>query len=616
MALPRPKRLTSNKKRAASLTRQRFQQRLEVLEGTSCDDGDILNLPNWRTRQYRETEHDIIIEAELITEITDPCTCGAPLSAFQKWGPTKLAYLHDLPIRCKRTRVYYQKQRHRCTACNKTLSQPMAGADERHRFTTRLGDYIKQEGINLFRTFAELADEVGYSEQTIRDIVTAHAVQMEKVRRIDTPLWISIDEVYIEKQERCVITDPAGQRVIHMLPTNRKLELEVWLLQLPNRHKVRLVTIDMWTPYLGAVQRLLPTATIVVDRYHVHNLLNGGIKDVLGVVRDSMSYSEQRQYMRDPLILLTSRYHLEDVEKKGEEIDGENAHKPSQVEIRDKWLEEVPDVATAYWLKESFSDILQLRDRQKAEELTDHWLSRVEEFIEELHFKYQKEKGRKRDCPFANIHTTIKTWRPYILNYIDSKSICSSTVTSFFAEHVNKKLKSAKSLGNGIAFETIRMKAIHGGVMVKRRPPHPLSDQQPRSKAERPKKRREINPDSNLEQLKRAREDRDETKNLRPKPQTVPGWATRFLSTPFIPAPEATPGDLEVRKGGDVLQYNAPVSQGEADAAALPPLTPDVVVHVQTSKAEGETSTSGKQTVMGKRKRPKVAPNQLTMFLT
>lgn len=315
MPLPRPKRTTSNKKRAAPLTRQRFQQRLEVLKGTSCDDGDILNLPGWRTQRYKETEHDIMIEAELITVMTIRCACGAPPSAFQKWGPAKLAYLHDLPIRCKRTRVYYQKQRYRCTACNKTLSQPMAGADERHRLTARLGDYIRQEGLNLFRTFADLADEVGYSEQTIRDIVTAHAVKLEKERHIDTPFWISIDEVYIEKQERCVISDPVGQRVIHMLPTNSQIELEKWLLQLPSRHKVKLVTIDMWSPYLGAVQRLLPTAVIVVDRYHVHNLLNGGIKDVLGLVRNSMSYSEQRQYMRDPLILLTSRFHLEKEQK-------------------------------------------------------------------------------------------------------------------------------------------------------------------------------------------------------------------------------------------------------------------------------------------------------------
>jgi hypothetical protein len=160
------------------------------------------------------------------------------------------------------------------------------------------------------------------------------------------------------------------------------------------------------------------------------------------------------------------------------------------------------------------------------------------------------------------------------------------------------------------------MKAVHGGVMVKRRPPHPLSDRQARSKVVRLKKRREVNPDSNLEQLKRAREDRDETKNLRPKPQTVPGWAARFLSTSFLPAPEAPPSDSGVGKDGDVIQHDAPASQGDAGAAELSPLTPDVDVHVQAPTAEGKTSASEKLTVMGRRKRPKVVPNQLTMFLT
>jgi hypothetical protein len=279
--------------------------------------------------------------------------------------------------------------------------------------------------------------------------------------------------------------------------------------------------------------------------------------------------------------------------------DGENTKKPSKVEIRDKWLKDVPDVATAYWLKEEFSDILQLRDRKKAEELTDLWLSRVERFIEELHSKYQKGEGRKRDRPFANIHTTIKKWRPYILNYIDSKSICSFAVTNFFAEHVNKKLKRAKTLGNGIAFETVRMKAIHGGVMVKRRPPHPLSDRQARPKVGGSKKRREINPDANLEQLKRAREDRDETKNLLPKPQTAPGWAARFLSTPYIPAPKASPGDSEVRRDGDVLQHDASASQGEAGTIALPPLPPDVIVNVQAPKVEEENPAPEKRSGAG-----------------
>lgn len=211
---------------------------------------------------------------------------------------------------------------------------------------------------------------------------------------------------------------------------------------------------------------------------------------------------------------------------------------PSLVEVRDKWFTDVPDVKTAYWLKEGFSDILQLWDRQKAEELTDLWLTRVGEFIRHLRSQYQGEKGGKWNCPFTNVLTTVKMWRPYILNYIDSKNSYSLTATNYFAEHVNNKLKRAASLSHGVAFETLRVKAVHGGVMVKRRPPHPLSEPQVRRKRKRRGKRsEEINPDSNLAQLKRAREDRDETRDLLARPHETPGWVSRF-GWSIRPAPE------------------------------------------------------------------------------
>jgi transposase len=321
MPLPRLKRSKRNEKRDKKRSTQSTLQRIEVLEGAWCEDGDLLHLPSWRTLRYKETDSDIIVLAELITEPTEPCLCGASVSAFQKWGLAPLAYLHDLPHRDKRVRLYYQKQRYRCTKCERTFLQPMVGTDEQRRLTPRLNAYIKREGLNLFRTFADLGDEVGYSEQTIRDIVSGHAAELEKARQIETPLWISIDEVHIEGQERCVITNPEGKKVIHMLATNSQMELATWLLHFPDRHRIRLVTIDMWAPYLGAVRLVLPKAIIVVDRYHVHNLLSSGIKDVLRVVRESLSYSEHRETMRDPKILLTSRYHLEEDVDEDEEKD-------------------------------------------------------------------------------------------------------------------------------------------------------------------------------------------------------------------------------------------------------------------------------------------------------
>ncbi len=192
---------------------------------------------------------------------------------------------------------------------------------------------------------------------------------------------------------------------------------------------------------------------------------------------------------------------------------------PRLIKIRDRWLEAVPLLKTAYWLKEDFSDILQLCNREKAEELTDLWLIRVEAFVGELCAEYQRGNNKKWDCPFRNVLRTIKTWRPFILNYVDSKNLYSATTSNYFAEHVNQKLKRAKLLCHGISFETVRIKAVHGGVMVARRPPHPLSHKQVRSEPKRRKGQENgnVNPDSNLSRLKKAREDRDETRELLPR---------------------------------------------------------------------------------------------------
>jgi transposase len=621
------------------MTRQRLEQRLEEVEGSLCNTGDVLNLPGCRTKSYKETADDIIIFAELLTEPAEVCSCGG---AYQKWGFAEPAYYHDLPIRSKRVRVYFDRQRYRCLGCNTTILQPIPGVEDHRRLTTRLLHYIENEYLNIFRTCADVADELGYSEQSIRDIGTQYAKRLEEERRIDAPPWIAIDEVHLAGQYRCVITDPINQRVIDILPTNSQEALKLRLLRLPGRQDIRIVTIDMWGPYKGAVQMLLGGAVICVDRYHVHNMLNCAIKDVLALLREGMTHTEQRKGMRDPNILLASRYHLEEKDKKRKEAeeeakkeaesagktltDEETQKEPCLIEIRDKWFEERPDLATAYGLKEKFSDILQLWDRQEAEIRTDLWLIEVHRFIETLRSKYGDDpdnpKGKKWKPPFSNVLTTIKSWRPEILNYIDCKDSYAMTTTNFFAEHVNGKIKRANVLCNGLDFETLRAKVLHGGVMVKRRPPHPLSEPKKRPRAERPRRRMEINPDSNLEQLKRAREERDDTKDFRPKPRATPGLATSFLSTPYSPAPAAPRGDAGERKDEDIIvcedgtQRHATDTEGEAGAVALPPLPPDGVLHPPDPevKAAVEVPTSEKRAGKGRRKGPNSDPNQLTMF--
>jgi hypothetical protein len=188
-------------------------------------------------------------------------------------------------------------------------------------------------------------------------------------------------------------------------------------------------------------------------------------------------------------------------------------------------------------LKEDFSDILQLTDREEAEAKTDAWLRRAQDFVDYFRDKYQRvfrDKCRKSDPrpwpdPFGNVPGTITEWRHSILNYIDCKSIFKSrTVSNSFAEFANGRIKEAYRMGHHYSYEVLRLKCVYGGVTVRRRPPHPLDAPRLCTVRRRKDKDKKRNPTANLEVLRRARNEADDTRGLLPQSVDHPGFTGRF----------------------------------------------------------------------------------------
>lgn len=528
MPIPKSKLSSTKHRRATAAKWGSLENRLTEI-GISWCYGEVINLSGWRTIQYTETVHDVIILAEPTTEFSSHCLCGTSAQDLQGWGSTNLSFVLDVPIRCKRTRIYFRLQRKRCKRCRKSFQQPLVGIDNQHTMTSRLVEYIRQESFDIYRTFADVADEVGASELTIRTIFTAQAKKLEQARQVETPRWIAIDEVYpTRKSEYCVVTDPMGRKVLELLPSNKTTEIGRWILQLPDRYSVEIVTMDMWPAYRNIVRKLMPQARIVVDRYHVQNLLNVALKHVLDVVRDSMSHSERREYMRREELVLKPYHELSKSSKEGRH----GREQLSEKDALQKWFRDVPDIATAYQLKSDFSDILQLTDRDKAEEITDTWLEQVCDFVKYFRDKYRGIYSGIWMDPFGNVPGTISEWRVNILNYVEYKFHFGRKPTNGFAEWTNKQIKKASKLGNKYSYEVLRIKVVYGGVLVRKRPPHPLNDrQQPPKrykKRVKAKGQREINPNANVISLKRVREENDETRDLIEKPQENIAWADRF----------------------------------------------------------------------------------------
>lgn len=198
----------------------RLEGKIEALEG-GWRYGEIIDLPGWKTIRYKELTHDIIVLAELTTDREGTCGCSPSESRLEKSGFTDPYYLHDITTRGKRVRIYYRLQRWFCKRCRKGVQRSLAGVDPHHKMTSRLVEYVVQESFDLFRNFSGVADEVGCSEQTIRNIFTRRAKQLEAEAKAwrdaglyEPPEWLAIDEVYPRNRDEkyTVISAPALHR--------------------------------------------------------------------------------------------------------------------------------------------------------------------------------------------------------------------------------------------------------------------------------------------------------------------------------------------------------------------------------------------------------------------
>ena len=529
MPLPRLKIRGGEPRRTTDSQWLALERRLDRLPSDWCA-GEVLNLPGLKTIKFKETEREVFVLAEPTGEPTD-CACGS--DTLKRNGLTAPQRMLDLPVRgSKRTSVYFRAQRYICLACRKTSRQCCRARHEHHLMTARLVEYVERASLDIRKNFHAVARETGVAERVVRNINTAHTERLEKNRIIETPRWIAIDEVYPKsgKKARCVVTDPEKRRVVDLLPTINTDTLKLWLLQLPGRERVEVVSMDMCPGFRAAVKQMLPGARVVADRYHVQNLLNTALKETLDVVRESLTAKEREQYMRHEYLLLKSRFKLSTDRPPTARRRGSAASERQAVA---HWFNEMPDVARAYTLKEDFASLLQSSDRQRAERLARVWLEQARVFADYVLTRYAKQCKAVGKKPFGSVVKTITGWFEQILNYVEYKNRFRIKVTNAFAEYANREIKRAERMGNGYNFDVLRAKLVYGEFVHEIKRPHPLKrtkkrffdhfagNNAPRTTGAKRK--------SNTVRLREAREGNDKTKDLLPKPQENQAWVRRFV---------------------------------------------------------------------------------------
>ncbi len=464
---------------------------------------DLLDLPGLGNVRHKKTAHDLLIQAEITLPPPQSCPgCGSFLF-IRNGSPPHI--VKDQPMLNRRTRLCFRWQRYLCQNCGHNWQEPLPGINTRSGMTYRLITYIEGEAMKM-QSFARVAKAAGVSEQTVRNVFTALGRRLEETRQKAAPARIGIDECYIDGVARFVITDLDRRRTFEILPKKDKLTIARYLIQFPDPGSVQVVVIDMCRPYRDLVRQFLPSAKIVIDKFHVLRLANDALMAVRRRVRDRLSPARRAQCMsnsslrkgkgkRSRFLLLKRPWHLSEKEK----------------QTLAEWKEQYPEIKAAYELKEELYNLWELRDRAEAERRYTDWARCVREHPANL------------QPAFHELLRAVDNWREEVFNYFNHRFTNAQT------EARNNVMKSMQRQGRGYDFETVRIRMLYREEVLPSPPPHPLDEKgqaMPTALKRRPRRRPDpASPRSNVGKLRRARKSRDVFTKLAQPPQ---GFVDRF----------------------------------------------------------------------------------------
>lgn len=397
---------------------------------------DILDLPGvvtqkeWRDEATRRRIFKATVIVQREESCPEPC-CRGKVYRYDK----RCVTFRDAPFCGYRSVIRLTIPRYECAKCGKVFYQNVPGLAKnvpgitKNRFMTlRCVEWIGRQGLAF--PFATVAEQVGCSPKTVRDITCGYVYKKEISRPADLPAWLAIDEAHpTGDREYCVISDLDRSTPIDMLKDTRGKTLAGWLWQFRTSTTLRGVTMDMCPRYKRAITKLFPNALIVVDKFHVVRMAN----DVLDALRSGtaagLEEDKGKQLNRD-------RYLFRKRAKKISPMTGM---------IRSDWLKKHPELEAVYWLKEKFFEIYDLPSRAAATMALDDWRAAV------VH--------RRVDQHLKPLLTSTKNWRKEILAYFD-RGPNEKKRTNALAEAINGNCKLVNKIGRGYRFPMLRAKLL------------------------------------------------------------------------------------------------------------------------------------------------------------
>ena len=235
-----------------------------------------LGIPDVRVLKSEAGERgEIIITIESIKAGTSCRQCGKWITKLH--GQEDWVTIRHLPVFGRPSFLRYRPRRYQCQDCegHPTTTQRLEWHDSNSPHSFAYDNHVLLQLVN----------------STVEDVSLKEGLSYDSVvgaleRRIESSMdWtgmaeievLGLDEIALKKGQRNYVTLVTGRLcdseivILGVLPGHEKAEVVEFLRRVPLRilDRVQAVCCDLWEAYTEAVREEIPSARIVVDRFHV-----------------------------------------------------------------------------------------------------------------------------------------------------------------------------------------------------------------------------------------------------------------------------------------------------------------------------------------------------------
>lgn len=260
-----------------------------------------------------------------------------------------------------------------CKQCG-AIRQPKFGfADSRFSFTHAFERLVLDLCHSM--TMLDVAKHLGVSWDVIKGIQKRHLTKTYKKPRLKHLTHIAIDEIstgHGHKYLTVVLDLKSGAVVFVGDGKGAEALLPFWARLRASHAKIEAVATDMSPAYISAVEKYLPKASLIFDRFHIMKLFNDKLSDLRRDLYNKLTTGGEQKLLKGVRWLL-----LKNEENLSQERTGKTRRRLSEYERLQRALAINEPLAQAYYMKEELRYFWEQTDKETATRFLDDWISRA-----------------------------------------------------------------------------------------------------------------------------------------------------------------------------------------------------------------------------------------------